>query len=145
VPRFPPPADLVEIHGAGLPPQVDALCSGASLPGADPLRDPLAFLLSDPPEDGDEQLPDRPARIEPRLLVAQYANAGRPKLVYVPRGRADPFTGQAIEGPDEQGIERAPMSASENLAERRTITSRAARGVGVHADNLETAPLGPPP
>jgi hypothetical protein len=91
-----------------------------------------------------EEIPDRPASVEPRLLMALHADACRAELVEVAGRRTDALTGETIKRPEQQHIELATVRTSEHGSKRRAITPRAAHRLGVHGDHLEAESARPP-
>src|SRR5438876_444020 len=122
-----------------------ALTPSAGLAGSYTLTEPPALLFCRPGKDCNEEIPHGPACVEPRLLVAHHSNASLAELLQVSGRRADALAGEAIERPDEERIELASMGAAEDRGKRRAIIPRAARSVGMHADDLEAKPIGPLP
>src|SRR5712692_3842175 len=101
----------------------------------------LSRFLRDPREHREEQIPGGRRGVDPGLLVALNPNTGRLELVHVPHHRADALATQAVERPDQQYVELPPVGGSEDGGERDAIASRAARGFGIDADDLEAEPI----
>lgn len=117
LPRCSPSADVLEIEIPGWPAESNALGAGPGQPGAHALPQALALLPGDPGEDGDEQIPNGPAGVEPGLLVAHHADAPHAELFEVSGRHADALATQAVQGPDQEHAELAPVGTSENCGQ----------------------------
>ena len=107
-------ARSVEHHRRrGRPAQALPLAAGALQSGLRALDEPRPLLLRDPSEDGDEERPDRAARVEPALAHREHRD---PEPVEFEHGldSADHAAVEAVERPDPHGMDAARAHVGRN-------------------------------